>query len=220
MTGLLSPLQRDLLDSFFRREPRFFLTGGAALAGYYLGHRRTEDLDLFTTFDALDEGDATLREAARELGATIESVQTSPTFRRRLLRRQQESVIVDLVRDEAPQTDVPKRREGNVLLDSAEEILANKLCALLARSEVRDLVDVLFLERAGFRVEAALPLAARKDGSVTAAQLAWILSAMKVSDDARIPGGVGAAALRGFAGSLERRLAALAHPTAGGESPP
>jgi hypothetical protein len=44
----LTPLQRDLLDAFFARERRFFLTGGAALAGFYFGHRTTDDLDFFT----------------------------------------------------------------------------------------------------------------------------------------------------------------------------
>jgi hypothetical protein len=53
MADALSPFQRALLEAFFRRSPAFYLTGGAALAGFYLGHRRTEDLDLFTTEDAL-----------------------------------------------------------------------------------------------------------------------------------------------------------------------
>lgn len=44
----LTDLQRDLLREFFAREQRLFLTGGAALAGFYLHHRKTEDLDLFT----------------------------------------------------------------------------------------------------------------------------------------------------------------------------
>lgn len=44
----LTPLQRALLDAFFRQEQRFFLTGGAALAGFHLQHRTTLDLDLFT----------------------------------------------------------------------------------------------------------------------------------------------------------------------------
>lgn len=30
----LTPLQRDLLEAFFAREQRLFLTGGAALAGF------------------------------------------------------------------------------------------------------------------------------------------------------------------------------------------
>ena len=62
----LTPLQRDLLDAFFAREQRLFLTGGGALAGFYLGHRTTEDLDLFT-LPGLDLADAAhaLDEAAR-----------------------------------------------------------------------------------------------------------------------------------------------------------
>jgi hypothetical protein len=39
----LTPLQRDLLDAFFAREQRFALTGGAALAGFYFGHRRSSE---------------------------------------------------------------------------------------------------------------------------------------------------------------------------------
>ncbi len=42
----LTTLQHEFLDAFFQRESRFFLTGGAALAGFYLGHRETHDLDL------------------------------------------------------------------------------------------------------------------------------------------------------------------------------
>jgi len=32
----LTALQRDVLDAFFQRERGFFLTGGAALAGFHL----------------------------------------------------------------------------------------------------------------------------------------------------------------------------------------
>jgi len=71
---------------------------------------------------------------------------------------------------------LPKKRIGNILVDPPQEILANKLCALLSRSELRDIVDVFALERAGFRVEDALPLAEKKDSGLTPAQLAWVLS--------------------------------------------
>jgi hypothetical protein len=47
----LSPLQLAVIRAFFEREHDFFLTGGAALAGFHLGHRTTGDLDLFTTDD-------------------------------------------------------------------------------------------------------------------------------------------------------------------------
>jgi hypothetical protein len=201
-----------VLNAFFRRESRFFLTGGAALAGFHLGHRETKDLDLFTTEDLLEDGVAALREIANELAASVEAIRTAPDFRRFLLRRGSESVIVDLVRDTAPQLFAEKPMMGTVRVDPVEEILANKLCALLARGEIRDVVDVRALELAGLRVEDLLGPAARKDGGLTPGQLAWVLSQIEIGEDAVPPGGVTAAELSVYLRDLERRLTALALP--------
>jgi hypothetical protein len=211
-TDRLTLLQRDLLEAFFRRESRFFLTGGAALAGFYLGHRETADPDLFTIARVLTEGEAALRDAAADVGASIENIHTAPDFRRRLVRREVEGVVVDLVYERAPQGEQPKRQFGFVWVDPPEEILANKLCALLSRAEPRDLVDVLTLERTGLRVEDAVPLAARKDTGLTPAQLAWVLSQITIGDDAKIPGGLSSADLRSFLSDLIARLARLSFP--------
>jgi hypothetical protein len=179
--SLLTALQQQLLQAFFEEEQGFFLTGGAALAGFHLGHRQTHDLDFFTTDDLLQEGEAGLGRAAQRLGATVEKINTAPDFRRRLVRRGEEAVVVDLVRDRAPQGPLPKQRFGDIRVDPPQEILANKLCALLSRSELRDLVDVYVLEQAGLRVEDALPLAEAKDGGLTPAQLAFVLSSIDLS---------------------------------------
>jgi hypothetical protein len=208
----LTPLQRELLERFFQREPRFFLTGGAALAGYHIGHRETADLDLFTTADLLGDGEAALRAAVKAIAGSIENIQTSPDFRRRLVRRGGESVVVDLVHERAPQGEQPKMKFGSVQVDPPEEILANKLCTLLTRAEIRDLVDVLALERAGHRAEEALPLAMRKDGGLTSAQLAWVLSQISIGDDASIPGSLSVAEVRSFVTDLVARLTRLAFP--------
>jgi hypothetical protein len=69
--SLLTPLQKQVLEAFFRREQRFFLSGGAALAGFHLAHRRTHDLDLFTTADVIEDGEQALapHAGAARLGA-------------------------------------------------------------------------------------------------------------------------------------------------------
>ena len=176
----LTDLQRRFLEAFAGQGAAFFLTGGAVLAGWALGHRRTDDLDLFTTDDgAMADCDRLVRAAAAAIGATVEPVQSQPDFRRYLIQDAAESMVVDVARDRAPQLR-PKVDRGGVRTDSVEEIVANKICALVGRSEVRGLVDLYCLERAGFRVEDFLEDAMRKDGGVTPATVAWILSGLSV----------------------------------------
>ncbi|MEJ5166937.1 MAG: nucleotidyl transferase AbiEii/AbiGii toxin family protein, partial [Thermoanaerobaculia bacterium] len=48
--GIITDLQRDFLK-FFSKLPdsnSFYLTGGTALADFFLGHRKSYDLNLFT----------------------------------------------------------------------------------------------------------------------------------------------------------------------------
>jgi predicted nucleotidyltransferase component of viral defense system len=48
--NILTPLQRRFLNAFSQTELKkdFFLTGGTALAHFYLQHRLSDDLDFFT----------------------------------------------------------------------------------------------------------------------------------------------------------------------------
>lgn len=210
----LTPLQHEILDAFFQRENRFFLTGGAALSGFYLGHRETHDLDLFTLADALDDAVALVGEITREAGASFESIQTAPDFRRLLVRRGLEAVIVDLVRERVPQLVYEKALIKGIRVDSPEEILANKLCALLSRSEIRDLVDVRALEKAGYGLEDAIAAAAQKDAGLTPAQLGWVLGQMKLGEDAITTADVSVEELRQYLADLIARLGRLAFPGA------
>lgn len=96
------------------------------------------------------------------------------------------------------------QHEDRFYLTGAEEILANKLCALLGRAEIRDLVDVRALEGLG--------LSLTEDGGLTPAQLAWVLSQITIGEDTDLPGAVGPAELRKYLDGLVDRLARLAHP--------
>jgi len=211
LTGLDS-FQQEILTAFFERQRGFFLTGGAALAGFHLKHRTTLDLDLFTNEDLMDEGEQALVEIARAREIILERLRTSSDFRRFLLTRGSESIVVDLVHDLSPQIDEEKPEIHGIRVDSPREIMANKLCTLLSRAELRDLVDVRALDRKGLSIEEHLPLAAKKDAGLTAAQLAWVLSQIEIGDDATPPGGVSATELQSFIKSLIRRLTAMAYP--------
>ena len=64
-----------------------------------------------------------------------------------------------------------------VRLHSMREIASNKICALLGRGEIRDLIDLRALLAHGLDLPSVLADAERKDRGVSAGTLAWILSA-------------------------------------------
>jgi hypothetical protein len=208
----LTAFQREVIDAFFQRERGYVLTGGAALAGFHLGHRTTDDVDLFTHDDqAFERGKFVVADIATAIGGTIEVRQDAPGFKRLVLRRRDDGLVIDLVRDSAASTSPPVEF-GQIVVDSLAEIMANKLTAIVGRAEERDLVDVMFLERAGISVESALPAGLAKDGGCTPATLAWLLSEVSIPDDMTLPAGVAPAELRAYVKSLVDRLLLLAAP--------
>jgi hypothetical protein len=209
----LTPLQTEVLDAFFLRERGFFLTGGAALAGFHLGHRTTDDLDLFTSQElAFERGRFVLADVAAAIGGELQIRQDAPGFKRLFLTRGGEGLVIDLVKDTGPQLHPDKLERDHIVIDPADEILANKLTALVGRAEERDLIDVMFLERAGYPVEAALPAALMKDGGCTPASLGWLLSEITIPDGVVLPAGVSASELRSYVAALIARLLVLAAP--------
>jgi hypothetical protein len=146
------------------------------------------------------------------LNGTLEVRQDAPGFKRLVLTRDQDGLVIDLVKDVGPQLHQDKMERDNIVIDPPDEILANKLTALVGRAEERDLIDVMFLERAGYSIDAALPAALEKDGGCTPATLAWLLSEISVSDGVILPAGVSPAELRAFLEELIKRLVVLAAP--------
>lgn len=211
--GELTGLQRAVLHEFFGRERGFFLTGGAALVGYYLHHRATDDLDLFTTdAEAFERGRRALAASADALQAVLKVVQDTPEFKRFSVERGDDLVVVDLVRERVPQLSGKVEMDG-VLVDALGEILANKLTTVVSRMEERDLVDLYTLELRGHHIEDHLAAALSKDGGCTPATLAWLLSEMKIPDDAKLPGNVDPKDLQRWISGLVPRLRRAAAPT-------
>ncbi len=107
---ILSPLQWEFLSLFFQGAPPFFLTGGTALSAFYLQHRYSEDLHLFTLDgNAFDRVPLYAADTAKRLTAPVASLRTAPQFHRYKLSRQEESVIVDFVREVIPQVSEEKK---------------------------------------------------------------------------------------------------------------
>jgi hypothetical protein len=178
-----TPLKRDFLHAWFAQEQRFFLTGGSALGLFYLDHRRSYDLDLFSS-DQVEgkEVQNLVRRVAGEIGAECRELRTAPDFHRFRLTRGEEREIIDVVVDRAPQVDPQKASFGPIRVDTLRELVANKLTTLLSRTEVKDVVDLYFLEQAGHDLLAALPDAQTKDGGWEPAVVSMLLGSLHISE--------------------------------------
>jgi len=60
----------------------------------------------------------------------------------------------------------------------------------------------MFLERSGLRIESVLDAALAKDGGCTPANLAWLLSEMRIPDEVALPASVPPAELRTYVDDL------------------
>jgi hypothetical protein len=182
--GRLTPLQVRLIELLADITPPWILTGGAALAGFYTGHRPTRDLDLRWPGPAdLVEVSRAVAERLQSAHLTFDVLQSSPAFERLRVIDGDDVALIDLVADPVSSIEEPSRLTlgtVRVLVDTPHEILVNKLCALLGRMEVRDLVDVRELLTTGGQLERALLEAPRKDGGFSPLTLAWILRGMPV----------------------------------------
>lgn len=190
--GRLTPLQRRILGTLCGLTPPWTLTGGGALAGVYLGHRTTRDLDLFWR-NLTELGDLVASAAAALLAGGLEAspLRTTPSFAQLRVASADEVCIVDLVAEPFGPIHEPLRVDidgASVAVDSRAEILASKLAALLERSEVRDLIDVEALLAAGEDFDAALRDAPKKDAGFSPLTLAWVLNGFDVRLAARTVG--------------------------------
>lgn len=154
------------------------LGGGAALAGAYLGHRMTGDIDLFT-HDAEDMRAlvASLPEVGARIGVTVNVLRdVGHLVRARLEPLTGSPVELDIVHEPGADLAAPPPPIEGVVVESLTDLRASKLTCILSRSEPRDLVDLFFLDLAGYPPDQDLALALRKDAGIDPGVLAWLLA--------------------------------------------
>ena len=208
----LTALQWRILEILASVEPPWTLMGGGALAGIHLKHRTTKDLDLFWHGQSqLGMLPLEIRDRLTAAGLEVTVLQSGSTFYQLRVNDGQGVCIVDLVAESVPPTEAPRRvaiGDVSITVDTPQEILVNKLCALLGRAEIRDLIDVQSLLQSGADLQKALADAPRKDAGFSPLTLAWVLRDLRPKKLARVAGleEAGAADLENF---KERLISAL-----------
>jgi len=122
----------------------YFLTGGTALSVFYLHHRKSNDLDLFSL------SDDNLAETSFLISRTLDDVtivRESTGFVSMLVS----GTKVDLVHDRLSfkeKRPIFEFENGNALIvDTLRSISSNKLCACVSRTEPKDLVDLFYIKK-------------------------------------------------------------------------
>jgi hypothetical protein len=181
---VLTPLKKDFLKEFFAIEDRFCLTGGAALGIFYIDHRVSYDLDFFTVNKDIDwkHVESNLHVVCRKIEAKIEPITKSPSFQRFQLTRNKEHEIIDFVIEWVEQINPQKNVIDGIRVDTLEEIGINKICTLLGRTEIKDIIDLYFLSKNGFDIITHIDMAMKKDGGLDTATLSYIISEIKIKE--------------------------------------
>jgi hypothetical protein len=178
--GKLSALQERILIALADVSPPWTLSGGAALAGFHTAHRETRDLDLFWQ-QRSELGDVARRVRLQLEGAglTVAALQTGPAFSQLdVVDESGSHVTVDLVADPVALAEPPAMASAggaSFLVDTPHQILVNKLCAILGRSEPRDVEDINMLVQRGGELDRALRDCPRQDAGFSPLALAWAL---------------------------------------------
>jgi hypothetical protein len=126
-------------------------------------------------------------------------------------------VTIDLVADPVPLAEPPQPvtlQGATFLVDTPHQILVNKLCALLGRSEPRDLEDIKALLENGESLPRALQDCPHQDAGFSPVTLAWTVRALPIERLAGALGWLGPriATLAAFQGELIDRVLQYARP--------
>ncbi|MBC7360281.1 MAG: nucleotidyl transferase AbiEii/AbiGii toxin family protein [Desulfacinum sp.] len=135
-------LQDEVLDIVFASENIFYLTGGTCLSRFYKAKRYSDDLDFFADSSARYAfALRRLRSRLAEKYPVRVEVESKDFTRFRINHFLQ----VDFVNEHAPRwKEVVVTPEGRII-DNIENILANKLTAVVARDDPKDVFDVYLI---------------------------------------------------------------------------
>jgi predicted nucleotidyltransferase component of viral defense system len=131
----------------------FYLTGGTALAEYYLKHRSSEDLDFFSEceFDIQAIG-VFFAKNKKLLG--IKKIDIQQSFNRNLIFLYLKNDIIKTEFTYFPFPRIEKKIKRNKLfVDSLEDIAVNKLFTIYQKPRSRDFIDLyLIIKKTGWKM--------------------------------------------------------------------
>jgi len=155
-TTILTKTQQVFLELLGKQpfSKKFYLSGGTALAGFYIPYRFSEDLDFFSEEEVqVDEITAFLQSIKNKLG--FESFDFNTSFNRNLffLKFPNETLKLEFTYYPFKQLD-DSGEEFKVKIDSIEDIAVNKLFTIYQTPRSRDFMDLyMIIQKYSFTID-------------------------------------------------------------------
>jgi len=181
----LYPLQDRVLALIHPLDTGLYLSGGTAASRGYLNHRFSDDIDLFADDDkdfALWAERVIHAISSVKMGELIVGLREERIFRLTLTHKDT-AMKIEMINDVPSRVGIIQDHPILGRLDSAENILAKKITALLDREEPKDLADIWgFCHLKGLSLEVAISGAQGKAAGVFPADLARLLCSATKAD--------------------------------------
>ncbi len=124
----------------------FYLTGGTALAEFYLHHRLSEDLDFFSEEEIDSQIVFAFLKSIQKL-AGIKKIDAQQSFNRNLFFLHLQDG--DIIKTEFTYFPFPriekKNKIGNLFVDSLLDIAVNKVFTIYQKPRARDFIDLFLI---------------------------------------------------------------------------
>lgn len=142
---LPAPLFAAIQEIFQKKPFDTALVGGTALAGFYAGHRRSDDIDLFTKSEAAQKSAVLAVKSLKSLGANLLSEQESSVFYDSSWQHNGHRFTAQVVLDAGLYNVGSFERADEITVASLSTIFKMKAATLVSRCSEKDLFDLQWL---------------------------------------------------------------------------
>jgi len=140
----LYALQDKVLAIVFQVQDEFYLTGGTCLSRFYVEKRYSDDLDFFTN----QSPRYSFVVKKIKIALTEKFQLTTEVQSKDFIRFKVENLLqIDFVNDIAFRYKDVVVNEQGYLLDNIENILSNKLTAVIGRDNPKDIFDIYLIDK-------------------------------------------------------------------------
>lgn len=181
----LYPLQDRVLKAVNDLNTGFYLTGGTASSRGYLNHRLSDDIDLFVNDDSRFGlwSERVIHTLSASDDWRLDILQKEERFARLSLAEKDILLKIEMINDVPSYIGTIRTDAILGKLDSPENILANKVTAIIDRQEPKDLADIWgFCCKMGLSLNEAITDAHSKAAGIFPADLARVLCSATMAD--------------------------------------